>query len=105
MNLPLIDRATRDRPLDYRRRNRGDHGDNRRENFVSHEGEIREDSTVSGNVTSVAQPEDTDSTWKVEFNRDTNLALKLDLVHTLTPTTIRTYAAFSMDGKYLATVS
>ena len=50
-----------------------------------------------------------DATYNVEFNHDTKVSLELNLVHTLTQVTVkdtvRTHTAFSMDGKYLATVS
>ena len=82
-----------------------------REIYASHEDEKQNGSTIPGNssrsslqsnISSVIQPT---STWHVEFNPATKVALKLNLVHTLTQNTVRTYAAFSIDGKYLATVS
>ena len=71
------------------------------------------DSTISGgvslslrsDVTSLPRPDDPDATYKVEFNPDTEVALKLNRVHTLTQCTDITYAAFSVDGKYLAAAS
>ena len=91
-------------------RSLGGHGDNQGESYTSDEGEIPNDSTIPGNnlqsnVSPVKQPEDPDSTWKVKFNPDAKVALKLNLVRTVTQNTARTYAAFSMDGKYLATIS
>ena len=56
-------------------------------------------------VSLVAQPDNPDSTWNVEYNPDTKVALDLNPVYTLTQNTTSTYAAFSMDGKYLATLS
>ena len=103
-----------DQPYDWREdeRNQGGRSDNLGESYTSDEDEIQNNSTIPGNtslslqsnLSPVAQPE-ADYTWKVEFNPDTKVALKLNLVHTLTQNAIRTYAAFSMDGKYLATVS
>ena len=58
----------------------------------------------SGN-THVTRHDDADTTFKVEFNPDTKVALKLNLEHSLTKNAVWTYVAFSMDGKYLATVS
>ena len=46
-----------------------------------------------------------DATYNVEFNRDTKAVLKLNLMRMLTQNTFSTYAAFSTDGKYLATAS
>ena len=51
------------------------------------------------------QPDDPGVTYHVESNLDSKVALKLSLVHTLTQNASRTSAAFSPDGKYLATAS
>ena len=60
--------------------------------------------TISGN-TSVTRSDDPDAVYNVEFNPETKVPLMLNLEHSLTKIAVRTYAAFSMDGKYLATVS
>ena len=95
-----------DRPYNPRE----DNGNNVRENYTPNEDEIRNDSTnpsisLQSNVSPVIQPEGPDPTWNVEFNSDTKVALEMNLVHTLFLNTVETYAAFSIDGKYLATVS
>ena len=80
----------------------GRHGDNVQEN------ETRKDSTnlsLRSDMTYFAHPDDPSVTYRVEFNHDTKVALKLNQVHTLTRNTSRTCAAFSPDGKYLATAS
>ena len=89
-------------------------GGNLWENDISNDDKIRKDSTISGNhflrmqtdVSPVIQrAKHPGSTWKVEFNPDTKIALKLNLVHAMSQRAVKTYAAFSMDGKYLAAVS
>ena len=85
----------------------GGRGDNLQEN------ETRKDPTIPGNlslrsdITYFPQPRADDSgvIYNVEFNHDTTVALKLNLAHALTQNASRTYAAFSPDSKYLATVS
>ena len=67
------------------------------------ENETRKDSTLSDDASLSME---SDATYKVEFNHDAEAGLKLNLVHTFTEDSFRrTFAAFSMDGKYLATVS
>ena len=79
----------------------GIRGDNVQEN------ETRKDSTNLSppSDTFFPHPDDPGVTYRVESNHDTKVALKLNQVHTLTRNTSRTYAAFSPDGKYLATAS
>lgn len=93
-----------DRPQEERNQFRGDDGagDSLSEN------EIR----ISGNPSLSLQSDvlsgtqlPSESTWNVEFNPDTEVALSVNLAHALTKNTAETYAAFSVDGKYLATVS
>lgn len=83
------------------------HGYTLQENEISKHSAITANTSLSqqSDVTPVTQPQGLDSAWKVEFNPDTRTALKLNLVHTVTQNTIRTYAVLSMDGEYLATVS
>lgn len=89
-------------------------GDNvLRENYTSNEDETRKDFTISDNaslslrsaVTYFSRPADRDAAYSVKFNRDTKAVLKLNLVHTLIQNTDTAYAAFSADGKNVATVS
>ena len=78
----------------------GIRGDNVQEN------EIREDSTIHGNLSLPSDvSDDPGVTYRAESNHDTKVALKLSQVHTLTQNISPTYAAFSPDGKYLATAS
>ena len=91
---------------------KGGHDANLRGIYTSKENETKKYSTISGNAP-LYPPSDAmhfarpgDGTYNVEFNHDTKVALELNLVHTLAQNTDTvTYAAFSMDGKYLATVS
>ena len=72
------------------------------------ENETKKESTnlsLRSDITYFPQPDDPGVTYHVESNLDTKVALKLSQVHTLTQRTSRTYAAFSSDGKYLATAS
>ena len=80
----------------------GSRGDNVQES------ETKKESTnlpLQSDITYFPQPDDPDVTYRVESNHDTKVALKLSQVHTLTQNNSRTYAAFSSDGKYLATAS
>lgn len=51
------------------------------------------------------QENDGNTAYSVEFNPHTKVTLRLSLERQLTQNGDRTYAAFNMDGKYLATVS
>lgn len=86
---------------------------NLRENYTSNENDAREEFTMSRNTSQSPrsdvsyfpkQPYDSDATYSVDFNHDTKVALKLNLVHILSSTG-ETHVAFSVDGKYLATAS
>ena len=80
----------------------GSRGDNLQDN------ETRNASTnlsLPSDITYFPHPDDRGVTYRVESNHDTKVALKLSQVHTLTQNTSPTYAAFSPDGKYLATAS
>ena len=85
-------------------------GENVLTTYSYNRNDTRKDSTISGNTflapppdIMFPQPHEPHGTYNVEFNHDTKVALKL--MHTLTQNTDTTYAAFSMDGNYLATVS
>ena len=91
----------------------GGHGDSLRET-PSREDETRKDSTISGNTslslqsgkTCVTQSDERYAIYNVEFNRDTKVALELNLVHTSIRSDSPTFTtSLSMDGKYLATLS
>ena len=77
-------------------------GDNLRESNTANENETKKDPSISGNA---SLSDDPDATYNVELNHATKVALKLNLVHTLSQHTFPTYVAFNMDGKYLATAS
>jgi len=92
-----------DRP--YPGQDEGGCGDNLWQNYTPNEISVNSSLALQSKVSPIAQPDNPDSTWNVEFNPDTKVALELNPVHIFTQNTTRTYAAFSMDGKYLATVS
>ena len=60
---------------------------------------------MQSDVQCFPQSDDPNDTYNVEFSHDTKVALKLNLIHTLTQNTSPTFAAFSMDSKHLVTVS
>ena len=88
-------------PVSSSNEEEGGRDDNLRENYTSNEISGNSSLSLQSNVL-LAQT----NAWNVEFNPDTKVALQLNLVHKLTQNTgTKTYAAFSMDEKYLASVS
>ena len=80
----------------------GSRGDNVQESETKKESS---NLPLRSDITYFPHPDDRGIPYRVEFNHDTKVALKLNLVHTLTQNASRTYAAFSPDGKYLASAS
>ena len=80
----------------------GGHNANLPENDTSNEDGARKEPPISGNNPRSLRSR-SEATYNVEFKNDTKVALKLRLAYSLTQKPAKTYAAFSMDGKYLAT--